>query len=57
MQAYKDTSVQGQGDIRGFGPTCYTGPPNFRTRVEEGANGNGRSPKIHLKITNKNKNK
>ena len=44
MQAYKDTSVQGQSDIRGFRPTCYTGPPNFRTRVEEGAGGSGRSP-------------
>ena len=41
MQAYKDTSVQGQSDIRGFGPTCYTAPPNFRTPVNKGAGGRG----------------
>ena len=44
MQAYKDTSVQGQSDIRGFGPTCYTAPPNFRTPVNKGDGGSGRSP-------------
>ena len=45
----KDASIQrykrqGQSDIRGFGPTCYSGPPKFRTRVDEGAGGSGRSP-------------
>ena len=41
MQAYEDTSVQGQSDIRGFGPTCYTAPPNFRAPVNKGAGGKG----------------
>ena len=52
MQAYKDTSVQGQSDIRGFGPTCYTGPPHFRTRAEEGASVDRAEP-IGLRVSDK----